>query len=338
MVPGEDVEEEALPPVLPAHPRLSSVLHPGAVFIAVSCSADGGVVAAGSDNTALVWDGRTGGQRHAFRYADRVLCLQVSSQGHLLATGCYDKKLSLHSLLLLQGGAQAALRVLEGHAGRIMSLSFATDDLFLVSSSGGYLEGSVKVWELTEASTRAYHTLTTSKHSYECVAVAPNNQVIVTGDTGKKVTLMRYDHAAKASTQQVLMQHRDTVRCCCFSIDSKMFMTGSDDKTICMWSAETAQAVRVLRGHDREVTALHVSFGNRYLYSVANDTMLRVWELSTGRCVGLLHNFCNELEVSSDGSTLVVAVPDGGVAVLACPLGRPLRRRVPVKAKFHRSL
>eukprot|EP00052_Salpingoeca_macrocollata_P021783 m.187446 g.187446 ORF g.187446 m.187446 type:complete len:144 (+) comp21624_c2_seq1:3760-4191(+) len=103
MVPGEDVEEEALPPVLPAHPRLSSVLHPGAVFIAVSCSADGGVVAAGSDNTALVWDGRTGGQRHAFRYADRVLCLQVSSQGHLLATGCYDKKLSLHSLLLLQG-------------------------------------------------------------------------------------------------------------------------------------------------------------------------------------------------------------------------------------------
>jgi len=61
--------------------------------------------------------------------------------------------------------------------------------------------------------------------------------------------------------------------------------TGSRDKTIKLWDAQSGQMLRNLAGHDNWVRALVFHPSGKFLLSAADDYTIRVWELSTGRCM-----------------------------------------------------
>lgn len=61
-------------------------------------------------------------------------------------------------------------------------------------------------------------------------------------------------------------------------------MTGSRDKSIRIWDAQTGQCLKVLNGHDNWIRALVFHPSGKYLLSASDDKTIRIWDLVQGRC------------------------------------------------------
>lgn len=59
--------------------------------------------------------------------------------------------------------------------------------------------------------------------------------------------------------------------------------TGSRDKTIKLWDAQSGQCLKTLVGHDNWVRALVFHPSGKFLLSASDDKTIRTWDLLTGR-------------------------------------------------------
>jgi WD40 repeat protein len=68
-----------------------------------------------------------------------------------------------------------------------------------------------------------------------------------------------------------------------FSHDGSKIVSGSDDKTIRVWDANTGvEMLPPLRGHDDYVTSVAFSHDGSKIVSGSNDKTIRVWDANTG--------------------------------------------------------
>ena len=71
-----------------------------------------------------------------------------------------------------------------------------------------------------------------------------------------------------------------------FSPDGRHIVSGSGDKTVRVWDAQTGQSVRdPLKGHDDFVTSVVFSPDGRHIVSGSADKTIRVWDAHTGQSV-----------------------------------------------------
>ncbi|EDR12082.1 uncharacterized protein LACBIDRAFT_314289 [Laccaria bicolor S238N-H82] len=83
-----------------------------------------------------------------------------------------------------------------------------------------------------------------------------------------------------------LAGHNDKVASVAFSPDGRHIVSGSWDKTIRVWDAQTGQSViDPLKGHDDRVTSVAFSPDGRHIVSGSNDKTVRVWDAQTGQSV-----------------------------------------------------
>lgn len=79
------------------------------------------------------------------------------------------------------------------------------------------------------------------------------------------------------------------VWCAIFSPDQSLVAAGGQESDgnglIRVWEAETGHERFALRGHTQDVRSVAFSMDGRVLYSVGFDGDLRVWDLTTGKCV-----------------------------------------------------
>ncbi|KIM28362.1 hypothetical protein M408DRAFT_329458 [Serendipita vermifera MAFF 305830] len=88
-------------------------------------------------------------------------------------------------------------------------------------------------------------------------------------------------------TQNVLFGHTDDVTSTSFSLDGKRIVSGSADKTVRVWDAETGQAVGApLQGHSDVVTSVAFSPNSKRIVSGSDDKTVRLWDAETGQTVG----------------------------------------------------
>ncbi|CAO3667240.1 unnamed protein product [Rhizopus stolonifer] len=85
---------------------------------------------------------------------------------------------------------------------------------------------------------------------------------------------------------RTLSGHTDGVMCIQFCDGSNVMMTGSYDKTICVWNLENGQLLRKLSGHTRCVRALQ--FDEAKLVTASMDHTLKIWNWQTGECIRTL--------------------------------------------------
>ena len=67
-------------------------------------------------------------------------------------------------------------------------------------------------------------------------------------------------------------------------------MSGSEDKTLKLWDAETGACLRTFAGHTGSVNACAYSADGRRLVSGSDDNTVKVWDAETGACLMTLHN------------------------------------------------
>src|SRR2546421_642469 len=67
-----------------------------------------------------------------------------------------------------------------------------------------------------------------------------------------------------------------------FSRDDKLLASGSTDKTVKLWDAETGKELRSLAGHSARVMSVAFSPDGKRLASAGHDGTVRIWDAASG--------------------------------------------------------
>jgi WD40 repeat protein len=124
--------------------------------------------------------------------------------------------------------------------------------------------------------------------------------------------------------QQTIEAHGDWVRCLSFTPDGTKLVSGSFDKTIKLWQADTGKLVHTFTDSLKGVFALAVSPDGKLLASGSWDETIALWDLESGNCIQHLtqhQSSVRSLAISPDSKTLVSGSFDRTIVLWQLPAG-----------------
>ena len=88
---------------------------------------------------------------------------------------------------------------------------------------------------------------------------------------------------------QTCEEHVGSINCMDLSEDGSVLATGSDDKTIRLWSTKTdnIDCIGILEGHEDYITSVLIE--ENYVISTSADKSIRKWDMSTCECLFILN-------------------------------------------------
>ncbi|CCA72922.1 related to WD40-repeat protein (notchless protein) [Serendipita indica DSM 11827] len=133
---------------------------------------------------------------------------------------------------------------------------------------------------------------------------------------------------------RTLLGHQGSVTAVSFSPDGTRIVSGSLDRTIRQWDAETGQPLgEPLQGHEYSVNAVAFSPDGTRIVSGSSDSTIRQWDAETGQPSGEPlqgHEYSvNAVAFSPDGTRIISGSWDSTIrqwdAETGQPLGEPLQ-------------
>ena len=116
----------------------------------------------------------------------------------------------------------------------------------------------------------------------------------------------------------MLEGHQAPVLSVAWSPEGRRLASGSNDRTIRLWEAETGQLLRVLEGHQAPVLSVAWSPEGRRLASGSEDRTVRLWEAEMGQLLRVLDGHRAQVwsvAWSPEGQTLASTSFDGEVRI-----------------------
>ena len=106
--------------------------------------------------------------------------------------------------------------------------------------------------------------------------------------------------------------HGGRITATAVSPDGKTIASGSADRTIRLWDAQTGQMRRILKGHDADVGLVAFLPGGKAIVSGSTDGVVKQWDARTGAEQRTWTNLAahesdNGMALSADGRTLAIA-------------------------------
>ena len=98
------------------------------------------------------------------------------------------------------------------------------------------------------------------------------------GDAGPPI-----GYLLTSSKSLTLRGHSDIVTSVGVSPDGKRIVSGSDDKTVKVWDAQTGDETHTLKGHTGYVQSVAFNPNGTRIVSGSNDKTVRVWNATTGK-------------------------------------------------------
>ena len=92
------------------------------------------------------------------------------------------------------------------------------------------------------------------------------------------------------------------------SNDKNYIFSGSDDKTIRIWSLLNNELIKILEGHNDSILCLTISSDDNFLFSGSKDKTIRIWNLLEKKQISVLEGHRNYvwcLVISNDSKYLI---------------------------------
>ncbi|MHC1777551.1 MAG: caspase family protein [Lentimicrobium sp.] len=202
-------------------------------------------------------------------HKDKILCMAISSDGKLLATGSKDQTIKLFETTYFN-----ELRTLPNvHSDDITSLKFSPDNKFLVSGSK---DKSVILWDL--GTNDDLSTFTGNLKKINAVAFSPDSKLIASGSDDGIIIVWDILNPQKPVSR--LVGHKGAVTGIDFTPDGRFLGSSSKDKTVALWDYKRGKALELKNGFgvDQGYVVNFLSFfSDGRLYTCSGDRNLRFW-------------------------------------------------------------
>jgi WD40 repeat protein len=219
-----------------------------------------------------------------------------------LASGTEAARLSDPDLLKIKQSDSPMYGPTAAHRDFVQSLAFSPDGTML--ASGGYR--TVKLWQ-REANARHHEikpgqTITSATTHGEWTALALSDNSVHLYKT------------ADGSEGTVLKGHTATIRAMAFSIDGGRLVSGSDDKTVRIWSTADGKQLASVET-PTPTTAVTFSLANTFVFTASADNVIRKWAIPAETETVLTST--GELKGPGKPITALVALPNADQIVSA---------------------
>jgi WD40 repeat protein len=243
----------------------------------------GGLISAGSDGTARIWDIYQATTLHIFRsHAGAVLDAQANPDGTRLVTAGVDGTARVWDI-----ATEQALLVLRGHHGAVQAAAFSPDGRWIATAGR---DGTVRLWDAVTGQA----VLVISAHTAAVMSLAWN-------EGGDRLLTASRDGTVKiwsiwpTNERPTLRGHSYRVNTGRYSPDGRAIVTGGQDGTARIWDAQTGQEQRTLGQPPynfesrTEIRAVAYRPDGRRIATLSETGGAQIWDAATGSLLRTLH-------------------------------------------------
>lgn len=243
----------------------------------VTFSPDGEyIVSAAKDSTIRIWNVKTMkqvGQTFRNHYGS-IESVAISPDGRLIASASADGTVRIWDIMPYK----KENHYLYGHTGCIKSAVFSPDGKYILTAS---MDSTMRIWD---SETYEQINQISMGISLNHAEFSPNGKLIAIALNDSTIRI--YD--AKTSMQTTKpFKHNKEVNYVSFSHDGNRIVSAADN-SIFIWNVSTGKAIMNFEGHKHKINCAYFNPTGQYVVSASQDNTARIWDVKTGKQIGLL--------------------------------------------------